>query len=120
MAHFYLYFLCTAVVGTLRSVGSNRMTVSIRDVLLQEHPIETGLTIIRHFNLPTEMKCCNRLLVGQQYLFTGSSFTIGRNSMLFSMGCSDIYDVTLRNGQYFYKVSSSNVQKFQPFCPNRF
>ena len=109
------FLLYTAVVGTLLHQNNTHVQVDVTGVLFPS-TVQPRVHMIRQFILPVSMRCCNRLVLGNSYLFTGHLF----GGKLFTRGCVDIFYYRHDNQtRLLYSRSSATLASFRPFCPNR-
>ena len=107
--------LHAAVLGTLLKKDFQYMQVNIHTVLFPDSA-QPGNQTIRQFIIPTSMRCCKRLMIGETYLFTGRVF--GR--FMFTNGCRDIFYYRYDNqDQLLYSHSNATLAEYRPFCQHK-
>ena len=102
--------LPAAAVGTLLNLKNSYIQVNVTEVLFPSR-LQPGLHTIRQFIIPDSMRCCNRLVLGNSYLFTGRFF----GPLLFTRGCRDIFYYRHDNQTLLYSQNTATLAGFHPF-----
>ena len=102
--------LPAAAVGTLLNLKNAYIQVNVTEVLFPSR-LQPGLHTIRQFIIPDSMRCCNRLVLGNSYLFTGRFF----GPLLFTRGCRDIFYYRHDNQTLLYSQNTATLAGFHPF-----
>lgn len=110
-----LIYIFTGRLVTLAQYSIHAMVTEVvyqRDKT-REIVTKGEVTRIQKLYVPPWMSCCERLEVGEEYLFVGN-FNFAQPV---SRGCRDIYHFSLdENGRAFYFLSNSTLAEGFQFC----